>query len=332
MSIRVAINGFGRIGRQALKAGFGRPEIEFVAINDLAAVENLAYLLRHDSVYGKWAHEVSFTEGQLVIDGKAIKVLQEKEPAKLPWKDLNVDVVIESTGRFTNKEGMEMHLAAGAKKVILSAPAKGGGVPTFVRGVNDDKYAGETTINNASCTTNCVAPVVAVLQENLGIAKALMTTIHAYTADQSLVDGPHKDLRRGRSAAINMVPTSTGAAIAVTETITELKGMFDGLAIRVPVPTGSLVDCTFVVKKKTTKEEVNKMLSAAAVSPRWQGVLECSNEALVSTDIIGNPASSIVDLALTQVVDGDLVKVIIWYDNEWGYAARLIEMVEKIGK
>ncbi|MCX6781224.1 MAG: type I glyceraldehyde-3-phosphate dehydrogenase [Candidatus Magasanikbacteria bacterium] len=332
MPTRVAVNGFGRIGRQVFKAGFDRKGIEFVAINDLGDAENLAYLLAHDSVYGVWPHKVSAKPGMLIVDGVKIPVLAEKDPALLPWKKLNVDVAIESTGRFTDQEGLQKHITAGARGAILSAPAKGGGVPTFVRGVNDEKLGKTKILNNASCTTNCVAPVTAVILASFGILKAAMTTIHSYTADQALVDGPHKDFRRGRSAALNMIPTTTGAAIAVTETIPELRGLFDGISIRVPTPVGSLSDFTFVTKKKTTKEEVNAALVAASKLPRWKGLLVCSDEPLVSHDIVGSTASCVVDLAFTQVIDGDLVKVLAWYDNEWGYSHRLIEMVEKVGK
>ncbi len=332
MAIRVAINGFGRIGRQVFKAGFENKKIEFVALNDLGDAENLAYLLKHDSVYGVWPHDVSAKNGALVVDGVTIPVVQEKDPAQLPWKKFEVDVVIESTGRFTDLEGLQKHISAGAGAAILSAPAKGGDVPTFVRGVNDEKLGRTKIFNNASCTTNCVAPVTSVLHEKFGIAKAAMTTIHSYTADQALVDGPHKDFRRGRAAALNMVPTTTGAAIAVTETITELKGLFDGISIRVPTPVGSLSDFCFITKTKTTVTEVNAALVAASKLTRWKGILVCSEEALVSHDVVGNTASCIVDLAFTQVIDGDLVKILAWYDNEWGYSHRLVEMIEKVGK
>lgn len=332
MPTRVAINGFGRIGRQVFKAGFGRKGLEFVAINDLGSAEQLAYLLAHDSVYGAWPHKVSAKGGMLIVDGVKIPVLAEKDPAMLPWKQMKVDVVVESTGRFTDEEGLMKHIVAGARKAILSAPAKGGGVPTFVRGVNDDKLGRTQIVNNASCTTNCVAPVAAVLHAKFGIAKAGMTTIHSYTADQALVDAPHKDMRRGRSAALNMVPTSTGAAIAVTETIKELRGLFDGLSVRVPTPAGSIADFTFLLKKKTSVEEVNAALVEASKSKQWKGILVCSNEPLVSSDIVGNTASAIVDLEFTQVIDGDLVKILAWYDNEWGYSHRLVEMIELIAK
>jgi glyceraldehyde 3-phosphate dehydrogenase len=329
-TLRIAINGFGRIGRTTLKAGFDRPGIEFIAVNDITDTATLAHLLKHDSVYGGWDHEVSFDENNLIIDGKKIKALKVLEPAKLPWKDLNIDVVLECTGKFTDEAGASGHLKAGAKKVIVSAPAKGN-VPTFVLGVNAEKYKGEKLINNASCTTNCIAPVTNVINESLGIAKAVMTTVHAYTADQRLVDAPHKDLRRARHAAANIVPTTTGAAIAVAEVIPEIKGLFDGLSIRVPVAVVSLADCVYVTKKKTTAKEVNEIFKKMAKEKKYKGILAVTEEPLVSSDFIKNPASAIVDLSLTKVVGGDLVKVIAWYDNEWGYSCRLIEIAEMIG-
>lgn len=332
--IRVAINGFGRIGRNTFKASFGRlKNLEFVAVNDLTDTKTLAHLLKHDTSYGAYEREVSYDEKHLIVDGKKILVTAEKDPAKLPWKALKIDVVIESTGRFTDEAGASQHLAAGAKRVVISAPAKGGNVPTYVLGVNGHEYEGKSKIvNNASCTTNCIAPVAAALHSAFGVKKALMTTIHSYTADQNLQDGPHKDLRRARAAAMNMVPTSTGAAIAVTETIPELKGLFDGLSIRVPTSVVSCSDFTFLLAKKTTVEEVNAAVKKACAAPRFKGVMTWTEEPLVSSDFIKNPYSSIVDLGLTQVVDGDLVKVVAWYDNEWGYSCRLGEMVERVGK
>jgi glyceraldehyde 3-phosphate dehydrogenase len=332
--IRVAINGFGRIGRNTFKASFGRlKELEFVAVNDLTDTKTLAYLLRHDTNYGLYEHEVSHDEKHIIVDGKKILVTAEKDPTKLPWKDLKVDVVIESTGRFTDEKGASQHLTAGAKRVVLSAPAKGGNVPTYVLGVNGQDYKGKAgVINNASCTTNCIAPVAAVMHAKFGVKKALMTTIHSYTADQVLQDGPHKDLRRGRAAAMNLVPTSTGAAIAVTETIPALKGLFDGISIRVPTSVVSLSDFTFVLGKKTSVEEINKAIKAACATKRFEGIMTWTEEELVSSDFVKNPYSCTVDLGLTQVVDGDLVKVIAWYDNEWGYSCRLGEMVERVGK
>ncbi len=332
--IRVAINGFGRIGRNVFKASFGRlKDLEFVAVNDLTDTKTLAHLLRHDTNYGLYEREVSHDDAHLIVDGTPILVTAEKDPAKLPWKDLKIDVVIESTGRFTDEAGASQHLRAGARRVVISAPAKGGNVPTYVLGVNDEAYEGKASvINNASCTTNCIAPVAAVMQSSFGVRKAMMTTIHSYTADQMLQDGPHKDLRRARAAAMNMVPTSTGAAIAVTETIPELKGLFDGLSIRVPTSVVSCSDFTFLLAKSTSVEDVNTAIKKACAEKRFQGIMTWTEEALVSSDFIKNPHSSIVDLELTQIVDGDLVKVVAWYDNEWGYSNRLGEMVERVGK
>ncbi|MCK9360625.1 type I glyceraldehyde-3-phosphate dehydrogenase [Patescibacteria group bacterium] len=330
---KIAINGFGRIGRNVFKAGFNKPGFNVVAVNDLTDPKTLAHLLKHDSSYHDWDKSVSSDADELIVAGKKVKVFAEKDPAALPWKKLGVDIVLECTGRFTDFEGASKHLAAGAKRVILSAPAKGGGVPTHVLGVNQ-KGAGKKAkvINNASCTTNCIAPVAAVLHSVFGIRKAMMTTIHAYTADQVLVDGPHKDLRRARGAAQNIIPTTTGAATATTEVIPELKGLFDGLSIRVPVPVVSLSDFTFVLKKRVTVEQINEALTKASQNPLWKGILEVTNEQLVSSDFIGSSASCIVDLPMTKVVDGDLVKVIAWYDNEWGYSHRLAEMALEVGK
>ncbi|MDO8498290.1 MAG: type I glyceraldehyde-3-phosphate dehydrogenase [bacterium] len=346
--LKVAINGFGRIGRNAFKVALEKhtEEVEIVAINDLTSPQVLAHLLQYDSAYGRWGKEVfadpstplgAGEQGCLVIEGNKYPVLAEKLPANLPWRKLEVDVVIESTGRFTDEEGMRQHLMAGAKKVVLSAPAKGGNVGTFLIGVNHDKYQGQELINNASCTTNCIAPVAAIIQDKFGIQKALMTTTHAVTAEQNLVDGPppggkSNDLRRARSAYVNIIPTTTGAAIATTEAIPELKGLFDGVALRVPVIVGSISDFTFLLKRKTTKEEINQAIKEASENPRWKGIVAWSEEPLVSTDIIGRSESAIVDLPLTQVVDGDLVKIFAWYDNEFGYSNRLIEQVINIGK
>ena len=288
--------------------------------------------MRYDTAYGHYRKQVTSGEGKLVIEGKAFPVYAEPDPKKLPWKELGVDVVLECTGRFTDKQGAEQHIAAGAKKVILSAPSKGddGAVPTFLLGVNAEQYAGETVLSNASCTTNSLAPVAKVLDEAFGIEKALMTTIHSYTADQNLQDGPHKDLRRARAAGQNIVPTTTGAALAVTQVMPSLEGLFDGIAVRVPTIVVSLTDFTFLLKRKTTKEEINRVLQAAAADPRYAKVLAVTEEPLVSSDFIGSPYSSIVDLSLTKVIDGDLVKVIAWYDNEWGYSNRLVEMAQLI--
>jgi glyceraldehyde 3-phosphate dehydrogenase len=336
--VRVAINGFGRIGRNTFKAGFGRlADLEFVAVNDLTDTKTLAHLLKHDTSYGSYEHEVSYDEQNIIVDGKKIRVYAEKDPTKLPWAAEKIDVVLECTGRFTDEKGASQHITAGAKRVIISAPAKGGNVPTHVLGVNPE-HAGESAIiNNASCTTNCIAPVAAVMHETFGVLKALMTTTHGYTAEQNLVDGPppggkSTDLRRARAAAANIIPTSTGAAIAVTETIPELKGLFDGMALRVPVPVVSLSDFTFLLKTRVTVEQINDAFRKAAAEPRWKGVLAVTDEPLVSSDFIGNTYSSIVDLALTKVVDGDFVKVVAWYDNEWGYSNRLAEMALFVGK
>ncbi len=343
--IRVAINGFGRIGRAAFKIAVGKypTEIEIVAINDLTSPEVLAHLLQHDSAYGRWEKEV-FADPQkdgvtqnIIVEGRKYPIIAEKVPANLPWRAMDVDVVIESTGRFTDEEGLKQHLMAGAKKVVLSAPAKGGNVGTFLMGVNNDKYQGEQIVNNASCTTNCIAPVAAVIHSKFGVLKALMTTVHSVTAEQNLVDGPPpggktNDMRRARAAYSNIIPTTTGAAIATTEAIPELKGLFDGVAIRVPTIVGSLSDFTFLLSRKTTVEEINQAIKDAAATDRLKGILTWTDQPVVSTDIIGRPESSIVDVSLTQVVDGDLVKVFAWYDNEFGYSNRLIEQVINIGK
>jgi glyceraldehyde 3-phosphate dehydrogenase len=326
--MNLAINGFGRIGRQAFKVAIKKADIKIVAINDLTDTKTLAHLLKYDTAYGHYDLPVSYDEKNIIVKGKKIPVLAEKDPAMLPWAKLNVDVVLECTGRFTKKEDAELHLEAGAKKVILSAPAKGGGVPTYVRGVNCGKVGKEKScvINNASCTTNCIAPVMAVLQEKFGIEKAFMSTVHGYTADQNLQDGPHKDLRRARAAAENIVPTTTGAAKAVGEAMPAVQGIFDGVAFRVPVPTCSLSDITAVLKKNVTKEQINKAMVDASKIDRFAGILTTTDEPLVSSDFVGNSYSAIVDLSLTNVVGGNLVKVVAWYDNEVGYSHRLVEM------
>jgi glyceraldehyde 3-phosphate dehydrogenase len=329
---KIAINGFGRIGRAAFKIALEQKNIEVVAINDLTEASILAHLLRYDTAYGHYRGTVSVHEGKLVVDGREFPVFAEPDPLKLPWGELAVDVVLECTGRFTDKKGAALHITAGAKKVILSAPAKGedDAVPTFLLGVNEESYTDETILSNASCTTNSLAPIAKIIHERFGIAKALMTTIHSYTADQNLQDGPHRDLRRARAAAQNIVPTTTGAAIAVTKVIPELEGLFDGHSMRVPTIVVSLTDFTFVLKKKTTIEEINAVLTAATKEPRYQSVLAVTDEPLVSSDFIGNPHSSIVDLSLTKVIDGDLVKIVAWYDNEWGYSNRLVELAAHI--
>ncbi|MDQ3239391.1 MAG: type I glyceraldehyde-3-phosphate dehydrogenase [bacterium] len=332
--MKLAINGFGRIGRNAFKIAWDKhhDSIKVVAINDITTPSVLAHLLKYDSNYGIWDHEVKSDDKNIIIDGKSIPVYAQKEPNNLPWKDLEVDVVIESTGFFTNEAGMKLHLDAGAKKVVLSAPSKDSTVPTFVLGVNNQNYSNQVLINNASCTTNCIAPVAQVIHEAFGIQKAMMTTIHSYTASQSLQDGPKKDIREARAAAENIVPTTTGAAIATSQVIPELKGLFDGLSVRVPTPVVSLSDFTFVVKKPTTVEEINNAIKKACLEPRFQGIFTWTEEELVSSDFKGNEYSSIADLKLTRVVDHDLVKVVAWYDNEWGYSNRLVEQCINISK
>jgi glyceraldehyde 3-phosphate dehydrogenase len=332
--MNIAINGFGRIGRAVFKALLEKKSnVKVVAINDLTDTKTLAHLLKFDSCYGIYPKKVSASSNSITVDGQKFSVTAEKEVTKLPWKDLNIDIVIESTGRFTSKDGAAMHLAAGARKVIVSAPAKGDDVKTIVLGVNDKNLkASDKVISMASCTTNCLAPVTEVIRKTFGIQKAIMTTIHSYTADQVLVDGPHKDLRRARAAALNMVPTTTGAAIAVTMTIPELEGKFDGVSIRVPTPVVSISDVVFILKKKTDEKSVNDAFIAASKLPQLKGILTVSNDPLVSSDLIGNPASTIVDLSLTKVVDGDLLKVFAWYDNEWGYSSRLADLCEYILK
>jgi len=332
--IRVGINGFGRIGRAAFKIIQSKATMQVVAINDLMDTETLAHLLKYDSVYRKFTSSVGYDESNLIVSGRKIPVLAEKDPALIPWKDLKVDVVLESTGRFVKDGLARAHLAGGAKKVIISAPAKGGEVETILLGVNEAKYKNQDVISCASCTTNSVAPVAAVLEQNFGIAKGVVTTVHAYTAEQNLVDGPppslKKDLRRARAAAINIIPTTSGVASAAALAVPALSGKFDGMALRVPVATGSISDFTVVVKKKTTAEEVNVAFTAYA--KKYPKILEVATDPIVSSDIIGNTHSAIVDAALTRVVADDLVKVYAWYDNEWGYANRLVEEVSLVMK
>ncbi len=324
--INVAINGFGRIGRAAFKIILDEhPKLNIVAVNDLTDTKTLAHLLEYDTCYGRYQRKISSTKDSLVVDNKKYPVFSQKDPKFLPWKKLKVDVVLECTGKFRSAEEVQAHLDAGAQKVIISAPAKGK-VKTVVIGVNEGKLTkNDHVISCASCTTNCLAPVTAVIKNNFGIKKALMTTIHSYTADQNLVDGPHKDLRRARAAAMNIVPTTTGAASAVSDAIPSLKNSFDGLAVRVPTPVGSLCDTVFLLNKKTTIEAVNKAFVSAAKG-KMKGIIEASKEELVSSDIIGNAYSSIVDLQSTMLVGGDLLKVVAWYDNEWGYSHRLVEL------
>jgi len=332
---RVAINGFGRIGRALMRASYGDPELEIVAINDLGDVNNLAYLLQYDSVYRTFAQKVSVDNGQLVVGDKRIHFTSEKDPAKLPWGSLNIDVAIESTGVFDTYEKASAHLTAGAKHVVISAPVKDemAGAGTVLMGVNEDKLGTCQITSNASCTTNSVSPLIAILDEKIGIEKALLNTTHAYTATQSIVDSPVKgsDYRRGRAAAQNMSPSSTGAAVAVTKAYEQLTGKFDGISIRVPVVAGSIADVTFLAKRDTTAEEVNTILENAAKEPRWQGIFDATREQLVSGDIIGNPHASIADLGMTRVVGGNLVKVLAWYDNEMGYTHTLLRHAKMAG-
>lgn len=331
MSKKIAINGFGRIGRNAFKLAFERDDIEVVAINDLTDTKTLAHLLKHDSTYGTYHYDVSYDENSIFVAGKQIRVLAERDPALLPWGEFGIDVVIEATGFFVQPEKARAHINAGAKKVVISAPAKGEGAKFIVLGVNEHELTREDDIiSNASCTTNCIAPVMAVLEREFGIEKSLMTTIHSYTASQRILDAPAKDLREARSAAENIVPTTTGAAIATAKVIPSLEGKFDGLSVRVPTPVVSLSDITAVLKRNTTKEEINEVFKRAAADPFYQGILAVTDEPLVSMDFKGNSHSSIVDLSLTNVVDGNLIKVVAWYDNEWGYSNRLVEIVADV--
>lgn len=333
MKTRVAINGFGRIGRMAFRIMADRTDIEVVGINDLADTATLAHLLKHDTNYGLFSHPVTSDETSIIVDGVHIPVSAEKDPAALPWSNLQVDVVIESTGRFVTTESASAHIQAGAKKVVISAPAKDDATKTLVIGANEDelKDAGDV-ISNASCTTNSIAAVMDIMAREFGIEKAMLTTVHSYTASQDLQDGPGKDLREARAAAENLVPTTTGAAKAVTLALPELKGKFDGMSVRVPTSVVSLSDVTMLLKKDTTKNEINAVFKKAAGEPYYQGILAVSDEPLVSRDYVGNSHSGTVDLLLTNVVDGNLAKVVVWYDNEWGYSNRLVEMVSDIGK
>jgi glyceraldehyde 3-phosphate dehydrogenase len=330
MPVRVGINGFGRIGRNIMRAALGDKNINFVAINDLTSAHTLAHLLKYDSVLGNLHAKVTAKEDSISVDGDEFKVLQHRDPAQLPWKDLGVDVVFESTGLFTNRDAAAKHLTAGAKKVVITAPAKG---PDFsvVLGVNDELYdpAKHHIISNASCTTNCLAPLAKVLHQTFGIKKGWMTTIHSYTNDQQLLDLPHKDLRRARAAALSMIPTTTGAAVAVGEVLPELKGKLDGISMRVPTPNVSVVDLAAVMNRPVTAEEVNAALQKAADGP-LKGILACSYEELVSIDFKGNPHSSIVDMPYTKVMEGDFLKVLSWYDNEWGYSNRCVDLLRKL--
>jgi glyceraldehyde 3-phosphate dehydrogenase len=332
MAVKVGINGFGRIGRNIMRAALGDKEIDFVAVNDLTSAATLAHLFKYDSVLGNLHARVEANDGGISVDGDHFKVLSVRDPGQLPWKDLGVDVVFESTGLFTKRDDAAKHVAAGAKKVVITAPAKGPDL-TVVLGVNEEMYdpASHQIISNASCTTNCLAPLAKVLHQRFGIRKGWMTTIHSYTNDQQLLDLPHKDLRRARAAALSMIPTTTGAATAVGEVLPDLKGRLDGFAMRVPTPNVSIVDLAALVEKKTTREEVNAALMEAA-DGALKGILACSDEELVSIDFRGNPNSSIVDMPYTKVMDGDFVKVLSWYDNEWGYSSRCVDLLRYLAK
>ncbi len=330
MAVRVGINGFGRIGRNILRASLGNKDVDFVAVNDLTSATTLAHLLKYDSILGNLEEDVTATSEGIKVGTEEFKVLSVKDPAQLPWKDLGVEVVFESTGLFTNRDGASKHLTAGAKKVIITAPAKGPDI-TLVLGVNEDKYDSSKhhIISNASCTTNCLAPMAKVLHQCFGIRKGWMTTVHSYTNDQNLLDLPHKDLRRARAAGVNMVPTTTGAALAVGEVLPELKGRLDGFAMRVPTPNVSVVDLNVLVDKKTTGDQVNAAFKEAAAGP-LKGILAVSEAELVSIDFRGNPNSSIIDAPYTKVMDNDFIKVLSWYDNEWGYSSRCVDLLMKV--
>ena len=334
--IKLAINGFGRIGRNAFKIAFERRDVEIVAVNDLTDTKTLAHLLKHDSSYGTYSRKVEYDDKHLIVDGKKIQVIAEKEPKALPWKKLKVDVVIESTGFFTDPKLASAHLDAGARKVVLSAPAKNnddGAVKTVVLGVNEEIVdKNDKILSNASCTTNCIAPVMRILEDNFGIEKAMMTTVHSYTASQKLQDAPAKDLREARAAAENIVPTTTGASKAAALTIPALKGIFHGLSVRVPTPVVSLSDITCVLKQDTTVEELNQVFKKAAKHAYYEGIVGVTEEELVSSDFKGSSYSCIVDLPLTDVVGGNLIKIVAWYDNEWGYSNRLVELASDFGK
>jgi glyceraldehyde 3-phosphate dehydrogenase len=323
MRTRVAINGLGRIGRAILKLVVDDPAIELVAVNDLVEVENLAYLLRFDTVYGRYSKPVAVDGNDLVVEGRKVRTMRSREPAELPWSELSVDLVFECTGMFTRRADLEKHIRAGARFVLLSAPSHGGEVETVVHGANPASGTA-SIISCASCTTNCITPLVEVIGRRIGVEKAVMTTVHAYTSSQSVVDGPHRQFRRGRAAGANLVPTTTGAALATTRALPQYAGLFDGIALRAPVPIGSIADITLLASRKTSVSEVNQVLTEEAATDRYAGVLGVSRDPLVSSDIIGDPRASIVDLELTKVIDGDLVKVLSWYDNEWGYANQML--------
>jgi glyceraldehyde 3-phosphate dehydrogenase (phosphorylating) len=326
MSTRIAINGLGRIGRAMLKLVIDEPSLELVAVNDVVDVENLAYLLRFDTIYGRYSRRVTIEEGNLVIDDHVVRTLSVHDPLALPWSQLQIELVFECTGMMTRRQDLEKHLRAGARQVVLSAPEKGGEVATLVHGVNT-LHGNPALVSCASCTTNCITPVVEVLGRRIGFRKAVMTTVHAYTASQSLVDGPRKGFRYGRTAGANLIPAPTGAALATVRALPQYAGLFDGIAVRTPVPIGSLADITLVTARPTTVAEVNAILSEEAATERYAGVLGVSHDPLVSSDVIGDARASIIDLELTRVVDGDLVKVMSWYDNEWGYASQMLRAI-----
>ncbi|MFN3405277.1 MAG: type I glyceraldehyde-3-phosphate dehydrogenase [Cytophagaceae bacterium] len=329
---KIAINGLGRIGRASLKMLIQNPELELVAVNDLVPPYHLAYLLNFDTVYGKMQNRVSFDEFNLYVNGRTIRVFNEPDAERLPWGQMGIELVLECTGKFTRRQELEKHLRAGAQRVILSAPSKSEDVPTIVPGVNEIENPNETIVSCASCTTNAIAPVLEVLSRRIGVRKSLMTTLHAYTASQSLVDEPGKDMRAGRAAALNFIPTTTGASAATTKVLPQLQNRVNGLAIRGPVPTGSIADITILTERPTSVEEINNIFSQEAGSDRYVGILGVNVEPIVSSDIIMDPRASVVDLAMTQVVDGDLVKILAWYDNEWGYANQLIKAAERMAR
>ncbi|MBA3899062.1 MAG: type I glyceraldehyde-3-phosphate dehydrogenase [Bacteroidetes bacterium] len=328
---RIAINGLGRIGRAAFKVIMDTPELELVAVNDITPAEDIIYLLKHDSVYGKYEKTLEYKNNEINVDGKNIKVFSQKDPAQLPWKDMNIDIVFECSGKFTNKEDMQKHIDAGAGHVILSAPAKGDNIPFIIPGVNEIN-ADDKLISTASCTTNCIAPVMEIMDRKIGIEKAIMTTIHAYTSSQSIVDMPSKNRRRGRAGALNFVPTSTGAAKAASKALPQLNKVFDGVAIRGPVPSGSIADITIVTSRDTSVEEINQIFQEEAKNSRYDGILGTTDEDLVSSDIIKDPRASIIDMEMTMVVDGNLVKIMSWYDNEWGYVNQMVKAGVKLGQ
>lgn len=329
---KVAINGLGRIGRATFKIILDTPELELAAVNDIAPTDNLAYLLKYDTVYGRYEKTVEVDGDALVVDGRRYQVFQERDPAQLPWGELGVDIVFECTGVFTKREDLKKHLEAGAEYAILSAPSKSEEVPTVVHGANTPDGEAVRMISCASCTTNCITPVVEVMGRRIGIKKAIMTTIHAYTSSQSIVDGPAKKIRRGRAGAANFVPTSTGAAIATTQVLPQYEGRFDGVAVRGPVAVGSIADIVFLTERETTVEEVNGIFTEESGSERYKGILGVTEDHIVSYDVIKDPRASIVDLGMTQVVDGDLVKVMSWYDNEWGYASQMIKEAVRLAE